>query len=381
MKKQYSIALGFVNLLFALAIASCSKNSSTPPSSNNNNNNNLSIGFISTVAGNGSNTYNGDSLATLAGMDPYSVCIDTAGNLYIADSWNNRIRKVFPNGKITTIAGNGKGGFSGDGGQATAAQLNWPEGICLDKNGNLYIADYLNNRVRKVSTNGIISTVAGTSNIILGNGDGGLASSATLSGPYGLCIDKLGNLFIADYYDHRIRKVSTTGIITTYAGSTKTSFSGDGGLATAAGFFYPYGICMDTSGNLYISDDFDHRIRKVSSNGIISTISGTGQLGFMGDGGSATNAQFEFPEGLCLDAAGNLYITDKGNDRIRMISPDGKIKTVAGAGLVIVSKLGDGGLATDAEILGPKGVCTDAAGNYLYIADQANHLVRKVRLK
>ena len=332
---------------------------------------------ISTVAGNGTYGFSGDGGAATAAqfLFPNGVATDAAGNLYIADFGNHRIRKVSANGIITTIAGTGTYGFSGDGGVATSAQLYEPSGVATDAAGNLYIADFGNNRIRKVSDNGIITTIAGTGTSGF-SGDGGVATSAELNFPIGVATDAAGNLYIADTGNNRIRKVSAKGIITTIAGTGTYGFTGDGGVATSAELYEPNLVATDAAGNLYIADSCNNRIRKVSDNGIITTIAGTGVFGkFSGDGGGATSAHLYEPISVATDAAGNLYIADTFNKRIRKVSAYGIITTIAGTGTSGFS--GDGGGATSAELSYPDGVATDAAGN-LYIADANNNRIRKL---
>ena len=335
-------------------------------------------GVISTVAGDGTQSYGGDGgPATAAQLSsPAGVALDGAGNLYIADRSNHRIRKVDAAGVITTVAGDGTQGgggygvFGGDGGPATAAQLNFPQGVALDGAGNLYIADYWNQRIRKVDAAGVISTVAGdgTSDYGGDGGDGGPATAAQLNFPQGVALDGAGNLYIAG--NGRIRKVDAAGVITTVAGGG--SSLGDGGPAVAAQLFSPEGVALDGAGNLYIADSRSHRIRKVDSAGVISTVAGAGTYGFGGDGGPAVAAQLDTPYGVAVDGAGNLYIADRNNHRIRKVDSAGAISTVAGGG-----PIGDGGAAVAAQLYSPQGVAPDGAGN-LYIADLGNRRIRKV---
>jgi uncharacterized protein (TIGR03437 family) len=332
----------------------------------------VSGGVITTVAGNGGNGFSGDNgPATSAQLGyPQGVAVDSAGNLYFGEfdnSGNNRIRKV-SGGVITTVAGNGTSGFSGDGGPATSAQLGGPSGVAVDSAGNLFIADSGNNRIRKVS-GGVITTVAGHGGLVF-LGENGPATGALVS-PAGVVVDLTGNLYIADGYYNRIRKVSG-GVITTVAGGG--SSLGDNGPATSTQLS-PNGVAVDSSGNLYIADSNDHRIRKVSG-GVITTVAGngTGGLfgGFSGDNGPATSAQLGGPQGVTVDTTGNLYIAD--DLRIRKVS-GGVITTVAGNGTRGFS--GDNGPATSAQLGGPAGVAVDTAGN-LYIADYGNHDIRRV---
>ena len=317
--------------------------------------------------------------ATNASLNgPQTVALDPRGGLYICDTYNNRIREVDTNGTITTMAGNGRAltnsGYSGNGGAATNASLNHPGGGALDAVGNLYIADSFNNCVRKVDTNGIMTTVAGNNSKGY-SGDGGAATSASLDWPYSVALDAFGNLFIADTWNNRIRKVDTGGIVTTVAGNGTAGYSGDGGAATGAELNWPGAVGLDAVGNLYIADQGNNRIRKVDTNGIITTVAGNGTNGYSGDGGEATNASLNGPSGLGSDAIGNLYIADLGNSRIRQVDPNGIITTVAGNGIAAFS--GDGGAGTNASLNNPLGVALDAAGD-LYIADQVNQRIRKV---
>ena len=276
----------------------------------------VSNGVIATVAGNGTNGSSGDNgPATSAQLRAGGLAVDSAGNLYIADRYS--VRKV-SGGVITTVAGNGTLGFSGDNGPATSAQFNNPGGLAVDSAGNLYIADTLNNRIRKVS-NGVITTVAGNGNPGFG-GDNGPATSAQLYYPGGIVLDSAGSLYIADTHNFRIRKVAS-GAITTVAGNGKPGSGGDNGPATSAGV-YPADIALDSAGNLYIADYYAVSIRKVS-NGVIATVAGIGTNGFSGDKGPATSAQLNFPSGVAVDSAGNVYIADAGNNRIRILTPTG----------------------------------------------------------
>ena len=337
---------------------------------------NLPCGIITTVAGNGTNGYSGDKGqavdAKLSG--PLGVAVDAAGNLFIADSDNARIREVRTNGIITTMAGNGTRGYSGDGGAATNAEFYFPWGVAVDATGNLYISDNVDFRIRKVGTNGIITTVAGNGGYFH-SGDGGAATNATLYYPVGVAVDAAGNLFIADSDNSCIRKVGTNGIITTVAGAGPAYYSGDGGPATNADLNNPYGVAVDVTGNLFIADYYNYRIRKVGTNGIITTVAGNGSYGSSGDGGAATNAELFDPSSVAVDAAGNLFIADSDNARIRKVGTNGIITTAAGNGTSGYS--GDGGAATNAELADPQAVTVDATGN-LVIADSEDNVIRKV---
>jgi sugar lactone lactonase YvrE len=333
-------------------------------------------GIITTIAGNGTVGFSGDGgQATAAQLtNPTGVAVDSVGNVYIADAGTHRIRKVNAAGVISTVAGNGTPGYSGDGGPAIAAQLNFPLGVAVDSAGNLYVVDTANERIRKVTPEGVISTVAGNGTRGF-SGDGGPATAAQLDTQDGVAVDSAGNLYIADSFNFRIRKVTAAGVISTVAGNGTPGFSGDGGLATAAQLGNPTGIAVDSAGNLYFSDVHFHRVRKVTPDGIISTIAGTGTAGFSGDGGPATAAQLNGPIGVAVDSGASLYIADQSNFRIRSVTAAGVISTAAGNGTAGFS--GDGGPATAAQLSLPSGVAVDSAGN-LYIADPGNFTVRKV---
>jgi hypothetical protein len=331
----------------------------------------ISGGTITTVAGNGTAGFSGDNGPGTSAMvsNPQALAVDASGNLYIADTSNNRVRKL-ASGNITTIAGTGVCCFSGDGGQAVNAQMNAPRGLAVDGAQNLYIADSNNNRIRIVALNGVITTVVGNG-AFNSTGDGSAATSATLRTPEGITVDGADNLWIADYNNHRIRKV-TNGVIQTVAGGGGPA---DPGPAPLAALTVPSSVAKDSSGNIVFADQFHNLIRKIAPNGTLSTIAGTGVPGFSGDNGPATSANINEPESLTFDAAGNLFFTDVNNFRVRKIDTGGTITTVAGNGTGGLS--GDGGPATSAQIAYSQGIAFDVSGN-LYIADTNNHRIRKI---
>ncbi len=339
---------------------------------------------INHVAGTGASGYSGDgNAAAAAAVDlPQGVAVDGGGNLYIADTKNNVIRRVdATTGIITTVAGNGQSGYAGDGGLARQAQLKAPQGITVDASGNLWIADTGNSAIRKVTAGtGIISTVAGNGAAGFG-GDGLLATAATteLNLPAAVAVDAAGNLYIADTANNRIRHVSaTTGLIATYAGTGLTAYNGDGILATTANLSSPQGVALDASSNLYLTDTAHNLVREVvTSTGDIQIVAGTaGQPGsFGGDGGLATSALLNLPTGLAFDTSGNLYIADSGNARIREVVA-GNISTLAGNGTSGFNNT-DGALATTAELNNPVGLAVDVEGN-VYVADTNNNAARLI---
>ncbi len=330
---------------------------------------------ISTIAGNYTRGFSGDGAAAtsaeLAG--PQALAVDSSGNLYIVDEINSRIRKVTSGGTISTVAGNGTQGYAGDGAAASSAELNAPYAIKVDSAGNLYIADLGNFVVRKV-TGTTISTIAGNSQGGY-SGDGGPATAAMLNHPSGVALDSAGNLYIAEQLNHRIRKVDASGNITTVAGNGLAGYSGDGGLGIKAQLNAPLGIATDKAGNLYIADSANNVIRMLAPNGIITTIAGNGNGGYSGDNAAATAAKLFRPFDVATDSAGNVYIADYNNQRIREVTVNGVITTIAGG--IGAGYTGDGGPATSAALNFPTGVAVDSGGN-VYIADSNNNVIRKL---
>ena len=335
-------------------------------------------GILSAAAGNGLESYAGDggaaSLAELNG--PAGIAIDQSGTLYLADSANHRIRRVTASGAIETFAGTGTAGYAGDGGPAKQAQLNRPTGVAVDATGNVYISDTDNNRIRKVSSDGTVYTIAGNGNASF-YGDGLVGGQASLHAPGGLAMAPDGTLYVADTLNQRVRKLTASGVISTVAGNGLAGFSGDGGQGTAAALNQPASVALDAAGNLYIADLGNNRVRALSPQGYITTVAGNGSNGSSGDGSAATGASLAGPQGVAVDGAGNLYIAQSGGNTLREVASGGAISTVAGSGACCYS--GDGGPPLAAALNSPWNVAVDATGN-IYFTDYGNNAVRVVGL-
>ncbi len=302
---------------------------------------------------------------------PQNIVTDSSGNAYFTSL--NCVFRLNPNGVLTLVAGNSRAGYSGDGGQAVNAQLWAPVGLAVDTAGDIFIADSGNNRVREVAASGVITTVAGNGTAGF-SGDGGPAVSAGLSGVTGVAVDSSGNLFVADSGNNRVRKITAKGIITTLAGNGTSAAAGDGGPAINAQLSAT-SITLDGSGDVFIGDSVNYRVREISASGIINTIAGAGTPGYSGDGGAARGAQLSAFHQLAADPLGNIYIADSGNSVIREITTAGIIRTVAGIGSNAF--FGDQGSATSAALAFPFGVALDSSGN-LFIADTSNYRIREV---
>ena len=335
-------------------------------------------GIIRTVAGSNQRGFAGDGgSATSAAFDqPRAATVGPDGSVYIADTFNHRVRRVDPSGSVSTLAGTGQAAFGGDDGPGTAAALHWPHSVDVDPAGlSLFVADSANHRVRRLDlSSGVITTVAGTGTAGSA-GDGGPAGAAQLQDPKAVYVAPSGDLYIADSGNERIRRVDRSGTIATVAGTGTTGFSGDGGPATAAQVASPRGLAGDDAGNLYVADDNNHRIRRIDPSGVVTTVAGTGVAEATGDGGPATAAQLDHPRGVAVDGRGNLFIADSMSHRVRMVDAGGVISTVAGCGRSGYG--GDGGPATVARLFEPRGVAVDSAGR-LYVADTYNDRIRRV---
>ena len=339
----------------------------------------VASGGISTYAGNGVQGYGGDGGPAIAAnlKNPEGLSVAANGDLYVCDSDNHVIRKVAAaTGIVTTVAGNGTPGYTGDGGAATAARLKFPEDVSVGTNGDLYIADTGSHVIRKVSAaTGIITTIAGNGSPGP-QGDGGPATAARLNSPRGIQVAANGDLFIGDRSNHRIRKVTAlTGTISTYAGGT-AGYSGDGGQAILARLRSPQGLHLTSAGDLYVADAGNHVIRKISPLGVITTFAGTGVSGYTGDGGAASAARLHAPEAVHLAPSGDVIIADTGNHVMRGVKAgSGLIATVAGSG--VSGYGGDGGPATAALLDTPRGIAI-AGNGVFYVGDKNNHRVRKI---
>lgn len=329
--------------------------------------------IITTLAGIDSSAYCCDGGPATAALMVEPICArpDGVGNVYIADYNGSRIRKINTSGIITTIAGNGTAGSTGDGSPATAAEVNRPLSVTPDSAGNVYITEWGSGRIRKISTTGIITTVAGGG---ASTAEGVPATTAALS-PYDVAFDRAGNMYIADQTHARIRMVNTSGIINTIAGTGTLGHLGDGGPATAAQLISPLAITLDAGGNIYFVDA--SYIRKINTLGVITTIGGGASSGYTGDGIAATAALFNAPNGIAVDAAGNVYVGDRANSEVRKINTAGIVTALAGSEATGAGYGGDGGPATAALLAQPMGIGIDHAGS-IYIADAANSRVRKV---
>ena len=338
------------------------------------------VNNIYTIAGTGAHGYSGDDSVALSAKlyKPFRIYSDEMNNLFIADALNNRIRKIDAiTSIITTIAGDGTAAFGGDGEQATHAKLNYPDAVIVDHLGNIYISDELNQRIRKIAAStGIINTIAGNGSAGY-NGDNIPATDASLNRPAGLCFDSEGRLYIADWGNNRIRRVDlSTGVISTIGGNGIAGYSGDGNLATNATLNTPVQVFTDHEDNILIAEPMTATIRRITqSTGIINTIAGTGVAGYSGDNGLATDAKLDQPSGIYVDSQSNIFIAEFGNGTVRKINgATGIITTVAGTG--VTGYCCDGGPATNAQ-MNNSDVLIDKNG-HMVICDYDNHRIRRV---
>jgi uncharacterized protein (TIGR03437 family) len=334
-------------------------------------------GTLAAVAGNGAPSFSGDGGSSVSAQlnTAADVAVAADGTLYIADTGNQRVRRVDPDGAITTILGNGTPGFAVEFGAPGSAMLHTPRGIAVDPGGAVTVADTGNSRVRKFQAGGNIFTYAGNGNASY-FGDEGAATRAAVNQPEGVAFDAAGNLYIADTFDNAVRKVTPAGTITTVAGTGQPGFAGDGGPAIAARLNRPRAVAADAAGNVYVADTGNQRVRRIDLRGVIATVAGNGSTDFVAGDAAATSTALSDPRGVAVDAAGNVYIADTGHNRVRKVFPSGAITTIAGTGSCCYS--GDGGLATAAQLNQPWGLALDAAGN-LFVADSGNSAIRVLR--
>ncbi len=335
-------------------------------------------GRIDTVAGGGGAGYGGDggSARSAQFLEPRAVAADAGGGFYVADTFNHRIRWVDADGVVATVLGTGVAGGTGDGGPGIQAEVNWPHSVSLDAGGQaLLVADSANHRIRRLDlVSGTVTTVAGTGEAGFA-GDSGPATAALLNDPKGVLAGPRGEIWIADSANDRVRVVDPSGTISTLAGTGTAGFSGDGGPAAAAQLHAPRALAVDAAGNLYVADDNNDRVRRIDPAGTITTVVGAGTPGYSGDVGPATAAQLNRPRGVAVDSAGVLYVADSGNHVVRMVDPAGTVTTVVGNGRRGFG--GDGGPAADGRIFSPRGVAVGPGGE-LFIADSGNDRVRRI---
>src|SRR3954451_52638 len=313
------------------------------------------------LAGTGVPGYLGDGSPAVGAQlyQPMGVAVDAAGNVLVADL-SNRIRKITPDGIVTTVAGSGIAGFAGDGGPATNAQLNHPTGVVVDSTGGILIADQHNYRVRRVDPSGTISTIAGTGYPGYGLGDGGPALNTGLNLPTTLALDAKGGILIAEMAERRVRRIDPDGTISTIAGDSGSGYDGDNKPATQASLTKPTGVAVTSTGDVLVADQGDQRIRRVDPSGVIHTIAGTGLMATTGDGGPASAATLSYPTSLLMDRSRRVLVTEVS--RVRSIERDGTISTVAGGG---TSAPANGLLATSAALSSPTGMVIDHSGSVI----------------
>ena len=322
---------------------------------------------VTTLAGSGT-LGSTDAIGAAASFNYSSgVAVDTTGNVYVADSYNNKIRKITGAGEVTTLAGSGIAG-SADG-LGIAASFNNPTGVAVDGNGNVYVADSYNNKIRKITASGDVTTLAGSGEPGTANGTG---TAARFNGPSGVAVDQSGTLYVADTDNQKIRKITASGSVTNYVGSG-TSGSTDGTGAEAS-FYYPQGIAVDGTGTLYVADTDNQKIRKIEAGGVVTTLAGSGSYG--STDGTGTLASFNGPSGVAVDVNNNVFVADSGNNKIRKISATGEVTTLAGSG--VEGAIDGSGI--EANFKYPEGVAVDGNGK-VYVADGYNNKIRKISLE
>jgi sugar lactone lactonase YvrE len=329
----------------------------------------IPTGVVTTIAGSANGFSDGTGSNAIFNT-PRGISIDSSGNLFVADSQNHKIRKITPAGVVTTIAGS-TGGFAD--GTGSNAQFNSPDGLTVDSSGNLFVADTYNYKIRKITPEGVVSTIAGSTS---GFADG-TGSNAQFGFPQGLAVDSSGNVFVADASNNRIRKITPAGVVSTFAGSDFHYKDGSGGFADGTGtnaqFYSPGGITIDRSGNLFVTDTKNGEIKKITPAGVVTTLAGNGLPGFTD--GTGSNARFYNPEGITVDSSGNLFVADSGNQKIRKVTPEGVVSNFAG------STVGDAnGTGTNSQFFNPSGLVVDNSGN-IFVSDANNSLIRKIKIQ
>jgi sugar lactone lactonase YvrE len=321
-------------------------------------------GLVTSIAGSGAGAEDGP-VSAASFFNPSGVAVDNLGNSYVADASNHKIRKITADGIVTTLAGSSSGNGSTDG-VGSNASFNSPRGVAVDSVGNVYVADTLNHKIRKITPSGTVSTLAGSG----GNGSiNGVGAEASFNTPYGLAVDVSGNVYVADTLNRKIRKITSAGEVTTLAGSG-VGGSSDGN-ATTATFISPYGVAVDEAGNVYVADRDSNKIRKITSTGNVTTLAGSGSAGAVDGTGNA--ASFNFPRGITVDSGGNVYVADSSNHKLRKITPAGVVTTIGGGSTYGFSD----GVAITSKFYSPWGIAVDSSGS-LYVGDASNHLVRKI---
>lgn len=319
---------------------------------------------VSTLAGSGTQGFADGTGASAQFYFPTGLAVDTSGTIYVADQYNHRIRTITPGGVVSTLAGSGTSGFAD--GTGTNAQFNFPAGVAVDPAGNIYVADATNHRIRKITASGVVTTLAGSGAYGFADGTG---TNAQFRSPMGITVDASGTVYVADKDNHRIRKITSSGVVTTLAGSGTAGFA-DGSGASAE-FDSPYGVTIDTSGTVYVADRLNDRIRTITPSGVVSTLAGSGTTGSAD--GTGTSAQFDGPFGITVDTSGTVYVGDSYNDNIRKITPSGVVTTLAGSGITGFAD----GTGTSAQFRYPTGVTVDTSGA-VYVGDTGNNRIRKI---